>query len=123
MSNAFFRSAAVEVLFFKLRHIGGIINIQKLINGQGPFSELGEEIFDDYWKGYFNKTDAPTADMGSPRYNNLRTYKQYLEQQKGLLKNYNQLTVNGIQNDETIYNIYIKPLINHKAGKANKICQ
>ena len=66
---------------------------------------------------------APTADMGSPRYNNLRTYKQYLEQQKGLLKNYNQLTVNGIQNDETIYNIYIKPLINHKAGKANKICQ
>lgn len=40
------------------RNIGGITNIQKLINGQGPFAELGEDVFDDYWKGYFNKVDA-----------------------------------------------------------------
>lgn len=43
------------------RNIGGITNIQKLINGQGPFAELGEDVFDDYWKGYFNKVDARTA--------------------------------------------------------------
>ncbi len=68
------------------RNIGGITNIQKLLNGQGPFAELGEEIFDDYWKGYFNKVDARTAGIGTPRYNNLKTYKQYLQQQQGLLK-------------------------------------
>lgn len=68
------------------RNIGGITNIQKLINGQGPFSELGEEVFDDYWKGYFNKVDARTAGIGTPRYNNLKSYKQYLAQQKGLFE-------------------------------------
>ena len=68
------------------RNIGGITNIQKLLNGQGPFAELGEEVFDDYWKGYFNKVDARTAGIGTPRYNNLKTYKQHLQQQQGLLK-------------------------------------
>lgn len=68
------------------RNIGGITNIQKLLNGQGPFAELGEEVFDDYWKGYFNKVDARTAGIGIPRYNNLKTYKQHLQQQQGLLK-------------------------------------
>lgn len=47
------------------RNIGGITNIQKLINGQGPFAELGEDVFDDYWKGYFNKVDARTAGIGT----------------------------------------------------------
>lgn len=68
------------------RNIGGITNIDKLINGQGPFAELGEEVFDDYWSGYFNKVDARTAGIGTPRYNNLKTYKAYLENQKDLLK-------------------------------------
>jgi hypothetical protein len=68
------------------RNIGGITSIKKLLNGQGPFADLGEEVFDDYWKGYFNKVDARTAGIGAPRYNNLKTYKQYLQQQQGLLK-------------------------------------
>lgn len=63
------------------RNIGGITNIQKLINGQGPFAELGEDVFDDYWKGYFNKVDARTAGIGTPHYNNLKTYKEYLKSQ------------------------------------------
>ena len=33
------------------RNIGGDSNIQKLINGQGPFAELGEDVFNDYWQG------------------------------------------------------------------------
>lgn len=61
------------------RNIGGITNIQKLINGQGPFAELGEDVFDDYWKGYFNKVDARTAGIGTPQYNNLKAYKEYLK--------------------------------------------
>ena len=63
------------------RNIGGITNIQKLIKGEGPFASLGEDVFDDYWKGYFNKVDARTAGIGEPHYNNLKTYKEYLKSQ------------------------------------------
>lgn len=66
------------------RNIGGITNIKKLINGQGPFSELGEDVFDDYWMGYFNKVDARTAGIGTPKYNSLETYKAYLQGQQDL---------------------------------------
>lgn len=67
------------------RNIGGITNIQKLLEGKGPFADLGEEVFDDYWKGYFNKVDARTAGIGTPRYKNLTTYKEYLRTQKQIL--------------------------------------
>jgi restriction endonuclease ecoRV len=67
------------------RNIGGITNIQKLLEGKGPFSDLGEEVFDDYWKGYFNKVDARTAGIGTPHYKNLTTYKEYLRTQKQIL--------------------------------------
>ncbi len=63
------------------RNIGGITNIRKLLTGQGPFAELGEDVFDDYWKGYFNKVDARTAGIGTPHYNNLQSYKEYLKSQ------------------------------------------
>lgn len=68
------------------RNIGGITNIQNLIDGKGPFAELGEDVFDDYWKGYFNKTDARTAGIGEPHYHNLATYKEYLKSQSEKLK-------------------------------------
>lgn len=67
------------------RNIGGITNIQKLLNGQGPFAELGEDVFDDYWMNYFNTVDARTAGIGTPRYNNLKTYKEYLKNQGAIL--------------------------------------
>lgn len=67
------------------RNIGGITNIQKLLNGEGPFSTLGEDVFDDYWMGYFNKDDAKKAGIGTPHYNNLKTYKEYLESQANKL--------------------------------------
>lgn len=66
------------------RNIGGITNIKKLINGQGPFSALGEDVFDDYWMGYFNKVDARNAGIGTPKYNSLETYKAYLQGQQDL---------------------------------------
>lgn len=68
------------------RNIGCVADIRKLINGQGPFASLGEEVFDDYWKGYFNKADARTAGIGAPYYNSLETYKEYLRIQRNLLK-------------------------------------
>ena len=63
------------------RNIGGITNIKKLIEGEGPFAELGEDVSDDYWCGYFNKTDARNAGIGQPHYHNLATYKEYLKSQ------------------------------------------
>lgn len=67
------------------RNIGGITNIQKLLNGEGPFATLGEDVFDDYWMGYFNKDDAKKAGIGAPHYNNLETYKDYLKSQANKL--------------------------------------
>lgn len=77
------------------RNIGGITSIKKLLNGEGPFAKLGEEVFDDYWKNYFNKVDASTAKIGAPRYNNLKTYKEYLDQQKKLAE---KMEINTAEN-------------------------
>lgn len=67
------------------RNIGGINDIDSLINGNGPFSSLGEEVFDDYWMNYYNKQDAKNAGIGNPHYHNLETYKKYLESHNSLL--------------------------------------
>ena len=67
------------------RNIGGITNIDKLLKGDGPFANLGEDVFDDYWMGYYNKADARSAGIGAPRYYNLRTYKEYLRTQQNIL--------------------------------------
>ncbi len=68
------------------RNIGGINNIKKLLDGNGPFASLGEDVFDDYWMGYFNNTDARNAGIGTPHYSNLATYKQYLKAQADKLE-------------------------------------
>lgn len=59
------------------RNIGGTDDIEKLITGTGPFSELGEDVFDDYWMNYYNKADAKLYGPGEPNYNNLETYRAY----------------------------------------------
>ena len=67
------------------RNIGGITDIDKLIEGEGPFSVLGEDVFDDYWMNYYNKADAKDNGIGTPHYYNLVSYKEYLTQHKRLL--------------------------------------
>ena len=67
------------------RNIGGVSEIEKLVNGTGPFAGLGEDIFDDYWMNYYNKVDARAAGMPAPKYNNLTTYKEYLRSQQRFL--------------------------------------
>lgn len=64
------------------RNIGGIDTLDDLINGTGPFAQLGEEVFDDYWMNYYNKVDARSAGIGTPHYNNLNSYKEYLRGQR-----------------------------------------
>lgn len=64
------------------RNIGGVDNLKDLINGTGPFSNLGEDVFDDYWMNYYNKADARSAGIEKPHYNNLESYKKYLRTQR-----------------------------------------
>ena len=73
------------------RNIGAVSDIDKLINGKGTFAELGEDIFDDYWMNYFNSADAKAIGIGKPHYNNLKTYKEYLQNQKNLLHKVDKL--------------------------------
>lgn len=56
--------------------ISSIINIQALIDGNGPFSVLGEEIFDDYWMYYLTNDMAKSLELDRP-YTNLKEYQQY----------------------------------------------
>lgn len=68
------------------RNIGAVTSIEDLVHGKGPFSTLGEDVFDDYWMNYFNKVDARNAGIGAPHYNNLKTYQEYLQAQAAKLK-------------------------------------
>jgi hypothetical protein len=37
------------------KNIGSIKNIQKLKEGEGSFSKVGENVFDDYWTNFLTK--------------------------------------------------------------------
>lgn len=58
------------------KNIGAINNLKKLINGQGVFSELGEEVYDDYWTFYLTNDMAKALETKRP-YINLKTYLEY----------------------------------------------
>ncbi len=66
------------------RNIGSVIEIEKLVAGTGPFAELGEEVFDDYWMHYETHDMARRKGMQAPRYTNLATYLRW-RQQGGML--------------------------------------
>ena len=63
------------------KNIGSITSIKDLINGNGQFSDLGEEIFDDYWMYYLTNDMAKTLEVERP-YTNLKEYFEY--KKKGL---------------------------------------
>ena len=64
------------------KNIGSVVNIDDLINGSGPFSKLGEEIFDDYWMYYLTKDMARAVDLKVTPYKNLKEYLQYKKLKK-----------------------------------------
>lgn len=64
------------------KNIGSVTEIDKLVSGSGPFSSLGEDIFDDYWMYYLTQDMARAAELKRPPYTNLRSYLKY----KGLAK-------------------------------------
>lgn len=58
------------------KNIGSVIKIEQLVNGTGPFSSLGEEVYDDYWMFYLTCDMAQTLSLERP-YTNLKTYLEY----------------------------------------------
>lgn len=68
------------------RNIGSVLGLENLVNGKGVFSELGEDVFDDYWMNFFNVADAHGSGLEKPHYTNISTYKEYLKSRQDLLK-------------------------------------
>jgi hypothetical protein len=64
------------------KNIGSVVKIDDLINGKGPFVNLGEEIFNDYWMYYMTKDMAKSVDLKEPPYNNLNKYTEYKKLRK-----------------------------------------
>jgi len=58
------------------KNIGAVREVDALVNGKGPFANLGEEVFDDYWKGYFTTDMARQAGIEKPPYSSLQEYLQ-----------------------------------------------
>lgn len=59
------------------KNIGSVSLIDDLINGNGTFSELGEDVFDDYWTNYLTLDMARKAELAQPYYSDLASYKKF----------------------------------------------
>lgn len=59
------------------KNIGSVIEIEKLVNGTGPFAALGEKVFDDYWMYYLTEDMARAAELRKRPYTNLKSYLNY----------------------------------------------
>lgn len=59
------------------KNIGSITRFDALVQGKGPFAELGEDVFDDYWMYYLTKDMARAVDLKIVPYKNLNEYKEY----------------------------------------------
>jgi len=57
-------------------NIGSINNIQDIINGNGIFKNLGEEIFDDYWMNY-GKITIKDENEKEKKITNLKDFLNY----------------------------------------------
>lgn len=59
------------------KNIGSVTKVDELIHGKGPFTKLGEDIFDDYWMYYLTKDMAKSVDLKGAPYRNLKEYVEY----------------------------------------------
>ncbi len=58
------------------KNIGSTNNITQLLSGNGVFSTLGEEVYDDYWMYYLTNDMAKALEIPRP-YTNLLSYLAY----------------------------------------------
>ena len=57
------------------KNIGSVTRTDDLVNGRGPFTELGENSFDDYWMYYLAQDMAKAVDLDRSPYRNLDEYR------------------------------------------------
>jgi Restriction endonuclease EcoRV len=82
------------------KNIGSTNNIKKLINGQGIFAELGEEVYDDYWMYYLTKDMAKALEIPRP-YTNLKTYLEYKQRGQDILAKHKEEIEQFDEGDDT----------------------
>lgn len=59
------------------KNIGSVNKISDLLEGTGPFANLGEKFFDDYWTNYLTMDMAKSVELPAPYYRNLKEYKKF----------------------------------------------
>lgn len=59
------------------KNIGAVSTIPALLDGTGPFAELGEDVFDDYWMYYLTRDMARAVELPRPPYVNIASYLAY----------------------------------------------
>jgi hypothetical protein len=67
------------------KNIGSVNTLSLLLNGGGPFAQLGEEVYDDYWMYYLTKDMAAALKVPRP-YTNLKSYVAYKSRGMDTLK-------------------------------------
>ncbi|MFI3269229.1 MAG: type II restriction endonuclease [Rikenellaceae bacterium] len=68
------------------KNIGAVSNMNDLINGNGKFAKLGEQLFDNYWMNYLTKDMAKDIDLQSPPYSNIESYLEYKKREVEIIK-------------------------------------
>jgi hypothetical protein len=67
------------------KNIGSATDIDKLINGTGPFASLGEAVYDDYWMFYLTEDMANKLEVERP-YADLTSYAAYKKRGSAVLE-------------------------------------
>jgi hypothetical protein len=67
------------------KNIGSVTRVKQLIAGAGPFAELGEQVYDDYWMYYLTRDMAEALKVKRP-YTNLKEYLEYKKRGMETLK-------------------------------------
>ncbi len=67
------------------KNIGSVNNVSKLLKGEGVFSILGEEVYDDYWMYYLTNDMAKALEVPRP-YTNLKSYLAYKQRGNAILE-------------------------------------
>jgi hypothetical protein len=69
------------------KNIGSVTKIDQLIQGAGPFAQLGEEVYDDYWMYYLTADMARSLEVPRP-YSDLKSYFDYKQRGSEILQKF-----------------------------------
>jgi len=68
------------------KNIGSTRHLHRMLNGTGVFSQLGIEVFDDYWMNYRNREMARAEGFSTQPYTNLKNYRDFKQRGADILK-------------------------------------